>query len=157
MHRDIKPQNILLTTDKQAKVADFSIARIFGETTEFAETMAGTRRYMAPEQHYGAYDYRADLYFHSTHFVSGCDWPLFRFQVKTGILKKKKAAGEVEEIDRCPEVLRNFLEKALHRQLPERHQNATEMYEELDRIRQDDMSSRLRSLLMPVSTPAIQD
>ena len=37
MHRDIKPQNILLTTDKKAKVADFSIARIFGEITEFAE------------------------------------------------------------------------------------------------------------------------
>ena len=146
MHRDIKPENILLTTDKQAKVADFSIARIFGEATEFAGTMAGTRRYMAPEQHYGAYDYRADLYATALILYQAVTGR-FPFSGENGEIEKKKAAGEIEEIDRCPEVLRNFLEKALHRQLSERHQNAAEMYKELDRIRRDEYVRQASQLI----------
>ena len=146
MHRDIKPQNILLTTEKEAKVADFSIARIFGETTEFAETMAGTRRYMAPEQHYGAYDYRADLYSTALILYQAVTGR-FPFSGENKEIDKKKAAGEIEEIHRCPEVLRNFLQKALHRQLPERHQSADEMYEELDRIRQDEYVKQVSQLI----------
>lgn len=146
MHRDIKPQNILLTTEKEAKVADFSIARIFGETTEFAETMAGTRRYMAPEQHYGAYDYRADLYSTALILYQAVTGR-FPFSGENKEMDKKKAAGEVEEIHRCPEVLRNFLQKALHRQLSERHQSADEMYEELDRLRQDEYVKQASQLI----------
>ena len=146
MHRDIKPQNILLTTDKQAKVADFSIARIFGETTEFAETMAGTRRYMAPEQHYGSYDYRADLYSTALILYQAVTGR-FPFSGENKEMDKKKAAGEIEEIDRCPEVLRTFLQKALHRQLSERHQNASEMYDELDRIRRDEYVKQASQLI----------
>ena len=146
MHRDIKPQNILLTPDKQAKVADFSIARIFGEGTEFAETVAGTRRYMAPEQHYGAYDYRADLYSTALILYQAVTGR-FPFSGEHKDIDRKKAAGEIEEIDRCPEVLRNFLQKALHRQLSERHQNATEMYEELDQIRQDEYVKQASKLI----------
>ena len=146
MHRDIKPQNILLTTEKLAKVADFSIARIFGETTEFAETMAGTRRYMAPEQTYGAYDFRADLYSTALILYQAVTGR-FPFSGENKEMDKKKAAGEIEEIERCPEVLRNFLQKALHRQLSERHQSATEMYEELDRIRQDEYVKQASELI----------
>ena len=146
MHRDIKPQNILLTIKKEAKVADFSIARIFGETTEFAETMAGTRRYMAPEQHYGAYDYRADLYSTALILYQAITGR-FPFSGENKEIDKKKAAGEIEEIHRCPEVLRNFLQKALHRQLLERHQSADEMYEELDRIRQDEYVKQVSQLI----------
>ena len=146
MHRDIKPQNILLTPEKEAKVADFSIARIFGETTEFAETMAGTRRYMAPEQYYGSYDYRADLYSTALILYQSVTGR-FPFSGDNKEIDKKKAAGEIEEIDRCPEVLRNFVQKALHRQLSKRHQSATEMYEELDRIRQDEYVKQVSELI----------
>ena len=146
MHRDIKPQNILLTPEKEAKVADFSIARIFGETTEFAETMAGTRRYMAPEQTYGSYDYRADLYSTALILYQAVTGR-FPFSGENKEIDKKKAAGEIEEIERSPMVLRNFLQKALHRQLSERHQSATEMYEELDRIRQDEYVKQASELI----------
>jgi len=49
IHRDIKPQNILLTPDGIPKVADFGLAISIRESREGAQT-AGTPTYMAPEQ-----------------------------------------------------------------------------------------------------------
>lgn len=134
LHRDIKPQNILLTPEKEAKIADFSIARIFGESTEFAVTMTGTRRYMAPEQHYGAYDFRADLYATGLVLYEALT-KQFPFTGEADEIDKKKAAGEIENLENCPELFRNFVIKALHRDVQKRHQTASEMYEELDSIR----------------------
>jgi serine/threonine protein kinase len=59
IHRDIKPQNLLLTSDRQiVKIADFGVARL--ETNEGAITRVGTNIYSAPEHnplvHTGALD-----------------------------------------------------------------------------------------------------
>ena len=134
LHRDIKPQNILLTPEKEAKIADFSIARIFGETSKFAVTMTGTRRYMAPEQHFGAYDFRADLYATGLVLYEALT-KQFPFAGEADEIDRKKASGEIENLEKCPEEFRNFSMKALHRDVDKRYQTASEMYEELDRIR----------------------
>ena len=65
VHRDIKPQNILLLKDGIVKVTDFGIAEIPGDEPEKAEDIkaVGTVYYISPEQaDLGYSDARSDLY-----------------------------------------------------------------------------------------------
>jgi serine/threonine protein kinase len=51
IHRDVKSQNVLLTTDGKVKVADFGIAVALGESSITADGMVvGSVHYMSPEQ-----------------------------------------------------------------------------------------------------------
>ena len=63
VHRDMKPQNIIITPDGAAKIMDFGIARSGGapDLTQ-AGAIIGTPEYMAPEQAGRAADVRSDLY-----------------------------------------------------------------------------------------------
>lgn len=64
VHRDITPQNILLSYDGDVKLTDFGIAKARGSiTTTTIGTLKGKLRYMSPEQARGEpIDYRSDLY-----------------------------------------------------------------------------------------------
>ena len=49
VHRDIKPQNILITKDKRAKLADFGVSQLFEEGDDKLTKTEGTYHFMAPE------------------------------------------------------------------------------------------------------------
>ena len=64
VHRDIKPDNILLSLRSDgwiARISDFGIARLSQELIERSEN-TGSPAYMAPERFYGQYSVRSDIY-----------------------------------------------------------------------------------------------
>ena len=61
MHRDLKPQNILVTSDYQLKISDFGFAKF--QKSNMSETICGSPLYMAPEiLTYKKYTDKADLW-----------------------------------------------------------------------------------------------
>lgn len=64
IHRDIKPQNIMVLRDGSVKVADFGIARIMSAAqTTLTQEALGSVHYISPEQARGSHiDARADIY-----------------------------------------------------------------------------------------------
>lgn len=62
IHRDVKPQNIIISVDGKAKVADFGIARAASSNTINSSAM-GSVHYSSPEQTRGGYsDAKSDIY-----------------------------------------------------------------------------------------------
>ncbi|MER6996254.1 Stk1 family PASTA domain-containing Ser/Thr kinase [Streptomyces sp. NPDC000410] len=63
VHRDMKPENVLIGDDGRVKVADFGLVRAVGSVTNTTGSVLGTVSYLAPEQiESGSADTRADVY-----------------------------------------------------------------------------------------------
>ncbi|WP_031069803.1 Stk1 family PASTA domain-containing Ser/Thr kinase [Streptomyces sp. NRRL S-118] len=63
VHRDMKPENVLIGDDGRVKVADFGLVRAVGAATNTTGSVLGTVSYLAPEQiEHGAADTRTDVY-----------------------------------------------------------------------------------------------
>jgi serine/threonine-protein kinase len=63
VHRDMKPENVLIGDDGRVKVADFGLVRAVGAVTNTTGSVLGTVSYLAPEQiEQGTADTRTDVY-----------------------------------------------------------------------------------------------
>ncbi|MGA0122543.1 MAG: Stk1 family PASTA domain-containing Ser/Thr kinase [Gaiellales bacterium] len=141
IHRDVKPQNILVQPDGKVKVADFGIASA-GETemTE-AGSIVGTAQYLAPEQARGlAVGPPADLYavgIVTYEMLSG----RVPFEGDAAVTVAMRHVQEAPEPlgDRNPLVpadLESVVMRALAKDPRQRYQSADEMGIDLDRVRQ---------------------
>ena len=141
IHRDIKPQNLIVEPSGTLKVMDFGIARLASRKDGVTQAgMAiGTPEYMAPEQLLGEnVDFRADLYAAGcvlfecltgrTPFVADSPITLVAKQLEETPPSPASINGEV------PEALARLVLRALSKDPADRPASASILHDELDAI-----------------------
>ena len=144
IHRDIKPQNIMLTPDGMVKVCDLGLAKIAGEDSSLtvSGTMMGTPHFISPEQARGDSDIdtRADIYSlgGSLYFLVTGKAP---YDADSSMAVMYKHINEPPPDPRAfkPELsegLVRILLKMMAKEADQRYQNMVELYDDLERVYQ---------------------
>jgi serine/threonine-protein kinase len=141
IHRDIKPQNLIVDPSGTLKVMDFGIARLAvrSEGVTQAGMAIGTPEYMAPEQLLGDnVDFRADLYAAGcvlfecltgrTPFIADSPITLVAKQLEETPPSPASLNAEV------PEELAQLILRTLSKRPDDRPQSAAALHDELDAI-----------------------
>ncbi len=144
IHRDVTPQNIMISTAGMVKLIDFGIVRsaVQRHTTD-AGTVKGKFAYMSPEQlsDDSRVDYRADIFsLGVVLWESLASRPLLRGKNQ---LETMERVRHMQIPDLCmlrpdvPRQLSDLILKALCRNVDQRYQTATEMLSALERVSAD--------------------
>jgi serine/threonine protein kinase len=140
VHRDISPQNVLVSFEGEVKVIDFGIAKAVGKATKTrAGILKGKFGYMSPEQVRGLpLDRRSDIF-----AIGVCLYEmltgerLFVGDSDFSVLEKVRKAEVVLPSTynrRIPEMLEKIVLKALARDVDARYQYANELGDDLQRF-----------------------
>lgn len=140
VHRDVSPQNVLISNEGDIKLCDFGIAKAASKVTHTqAGALKGKLHYMSPEQAWGkSIDRRSDVFALATVlFEMLTGRRLFSGENEISVLEqvreaKVKAPSTINE-DVPPEVDRIVL-KALQREPEARYQSAGEMARDIDTV-----------------------
>lgn len=138
VHRDIKPQNIMLLQDGTIKVTDFGIARFsHSETRTMTDKAIGSVHYIAPEQARGEVaDERADIYSVGVMLYEMLTGALpFEADnaVSVAIMQLQADPKPPRDINPAiPEGLEEITMRAMQKNPDQRYQSAAEMLEDIE-------------------------
>ena len=140
IHRDLKPHNIMIDKEGNAKIMDFGIARtLAGAGTTAEGVIIGTPEYMSPEQVEGkAADQRADIYALGVILFEMLTGRV-PFDGETALSIAMKHKGEIPKNPKqfnpdIPDDLSGVILKCLEKDKSKRYQSAGEVYAELEKI-----------------------
>jgi serine/threonine protein kinase/Tfp pilus assembly protein PilF len=140
VHRDLKPQNIMIDKNGNAKIMDFGIARSVREKRITGPSvMIGTPEYMSPEQAESKeVDHRSDIYSLGIilYEMATSHVP---FEGETALSIAMKHKGETPKNPKqlnlnIPDDLSGVILKCLEKDKSKRYQNASDIYAELEKI-----------------------
>ncbi|MGO9228110.1 MAG: protein kinase domain-containing protein [Bryobacteraceae bacterium] len=140
VHRDLKPQNILIDQADNIYVSDFGLAKsLESEATMMTRTgqILGTPRYMSPEQvEAREVDHRADIYSMGLiiYEMFTADIP-FRGESAMQLMYQRVTAAPQDPrtiFPEMPDYLANIILKCLERDPAKRYQSAREVLDDLD-------------------------
>ena len=140
VHRDLKPQNIMIDQSGTARIMDFGIARSLQAKEWTGEgVVIGTPQYMSPEQaESGDIDPRTDIYSLGIILYEMVTGKVpFQGHTPLSVLLKQKTAlpsAPREWNPQLPESLNRLILKCLEKKKEQRFQNAEELHAELSKI-----------------------
>jgi eukaryotic-like serine/threonine-protein kinase len=140
VHRDVSPQNILISYEGEIKLCDFGIAKAASKASKTQSgALKGKIQYMSPEQAWGKpIDRRSDLFSLGVvlhELLTG--ERLFRGDSDINVLEKVRLAEVAPPSRANPEVPHNLdavVLKALAREPDERYANASDLLRDLDSV-----------------------
>ncbi len=143
IHRDVKPQNIMLLQDGTIKVADFGIARFSqSETQTMTDKAIGSVHYIAPEQARGDYiTDKADIYSLGVvlyEMLTGRLPFVAENAVSVALMQLQAKPAMPREVNpSLPRGLEQITMKAMEKNPIDRFQSAGEMLDDLERFRRN--------------------